>query len=200
MRDAGRVAGGEPLYGPVINLKLFDYYLTLDGLPGIIHTLTTGPVKDVEIALLPDEQGGLSLELLANAGRYEPEALARHLSRLPLLLRQFAMTPGLSCADAGLLSADEADLLKQVNDTAKTVPEETLSSLIAKQSAATPDSPALVDDRYHFTYRQMREQVQALAQILTQRGVMPGDIVAVALPCSVFLSLALQAIVEVGAA
>ncbi len=40
----------------------------------------------------------------------------------------------------------------------------------------------------------------ALAQLLRQRGVKPGDSVAVALPRSVFLTLALHGIVEAGAA
>lgn len=44
----------------------------------------------------------------------------------------------------------------------------------------------------------MRQQVVALAQLLRQRGVKPGDSVAVALPRSVFLTLALHGIVEAG--
>ncbi|HBT4840901.1 TPA: amino acid adenylation domain-containing protein, partial [Klebsiella quasipneumoniae subsp. similipneumoniae] len=51
-----------------------------------------------------------------------------------------------------------------------------------------------------FSYREMRQQVVALAQLLRQRGVKPGDSVAVALPRSVFLTLALHGIVEAGAA
>ena len=200
LRDAGRVTGDQPLYGPVINLKMFDYQLDLDGVEGITHTLATGPVKDLEIALLPDEQGGLAVELLANAGRYDARPLAQHLARLPLLLRQFADRPDMRCVEAALLHPEEQDLLAQVNDTAMMLPSETLSSLIVRQAALTPDAPALADAHYQFSYAGMRAQVQALAAALTQRGVQPGDIVAVALPRSVFLSLALQAIVEVGAA
>lgn len=46
----------------------------------------------------------------------------------------------------------------------------------------------------------MRQQVVALAQLLRQRGVKHRDSVAVALPRSVFLTLALHGIVEAGAA
>ena len=46
----------------------------------------------------------------------------------------------------------------------------------------------------------MREQVVALAGVLREHGVQPGDSVAVALPRSVFLTLALHGIVEAGAA
>lgn len=58
----------------------------------------------------------------------------------------------------------------------------------------------MADAHYHFTYREMREQVVALAYALRERGVQPGDSVAVALPRSVFLTLALHGIVEAGAA
>ena len=71
---------------------------------------------------------------------------------------------------------------------------------MAEQAAKTPDAPALADARYLFSYREMREQVVALANLLRERGVKPGDSVAVALPRSVFLTLALHAIVEAGAA
>ncbi|HCR5677500.1 TPA: amino acid adenylation domain-containing protein, partial [Shigella flexneri] len=76
----------------------------------------------------------------------------------------------------------------------------TLSALVAEQAAKTPDAPALADARYLFSYREMHEQVVALANLLRERGVKPGDSVAVALPRSVFLTLALHAIVEAGAA
>ncbi|MFQ9622536.1 MAG: amino acid adenylation domain-containing protein [Enterobacteriaceae bacterium] len=58
----------------------------------------------------------------------------------------------------------------------------------------------MADARYQFSYREMRQQVVALASLLRERGVRPGDSVAVALPRSVFLTLALHGIVEAGAA
>ncbi|EIE8042123.1 amino acid adenylation domain-containing protein, partial [Escherichia coli] len=90
--------------------------------------------------------------------------------------------------------------LAQINATQVEIPETTLSALVAEQAAKTPDAPALADARYLFSYREMREQVVALANLLRERGVKPGDSVAVALPRSVFLTLALHAIVEAGAA
>ena len=200
LRDAGRVTQDAPLYGPVLNLKMFDYRLDFDNVEGVTHQLASGPVKDMEIALYVDEQGAVTLELLANAQRYDETTLEGHLARLPLLLAQFAANINLRCIDAGLLLASEQALLETVNDTAVMLATETLSSLLARQAQATPDAPALADDQRAFSYREMREQVLTLADELAARGVRPGDIVAVALPRSVFLSLALQAIVEAGAA
>ena len=200
VRDSGKAAGDEPLFGPVLNVKVFDYQLDIDGVEAVTHTLATGPVNDLELALFPDETGGLSLEILANKARYDEAELRRHMARLTALLAQFAADPTLRCGDAEMLSADELTRLAAVNDTAVPLPATTLSALVADQARKTPDAPALADARWQFSYREMRQQVVALAQLLRQRGVKPGDSVAVALPRSVFLTLALHGIVEAGAA
>ncbi|MFU0923395.1 enterobactin non-ribosomal peptide synthetase EntF [Kluyvera sichuanensis] len=200
VRDAGKAAGDEALFGPVFNVKMFDYRLGFADVEAITHTLATGPVNDLELALFPDEEGGLSLEILANRQRYDEATLQQHIARLTSLLQQFADNPALMCADAELLSPDEYQRLAQINATEKSLPRATLSSLVAEQAAKTPDAVALVDANYRFTYREMRQQVIALANVLRERGVKPGDSVAVALPRSVFLTLALHAIVEAGAA
>lgn len=200
VRDSGKAAGDEPLFGPVLNVKVFDYQLDIDGVQAVTHTLATGPVNDLELALFPDETGGLSLEILANKARYDEAELRRHMARLTALLAQFAADPALRCGEAEMLSADELARLAAVNDTAVPLPATTLSALVADQARKTPDAPALADARWQFSYREMRQQVVALAQLLRQRGVKPGDSVAVALPRSVFLTLALHGIVEAGAA
>ncbi len=200
VRDSGKAAGDEPLFGPVLNVKVFDYQLDIDGVEAVTHTLATGPVNDLELALFPDETGGLSLEILANKARYDEAELHRHMARLTALLAQFAADPALRCGEAEMLSADELARLAAVNDTVVPLPATTLSALVADQARKTPDAPALADARWQFSYREMRQQVVALAQLLRQRGVKPGDSVAVALPRSVFLTLALHGIVEAGAA
>ncbi|ENR5976517.1 enterobactin non-ribosomal peptide synthetase EntF [Klebsiella pneumoniae] len=200
VRDSGKAAGDEPLFGPVLNVKVFDYQLDIDDVQAVTHTLATGPVNDLELALFPDETGGLSLEILANKARYDEAELRRHMARLTALLAQFAADPTLRCGEAEMLSADELARLAAVNDTAVPLPATTLSALVADQARKTPDAPALADARWQFSYREMRQQVVALAQLLRQRGVKPGDSVAVALPRSVFLTLALHGIVEAGAA
>lgn len=200
VRDSGRAAGAEPLFGPVLNVKIFDYHLNIPGVQAQTHTLATGPVNDLELALFPDENGGLSIEILANKQRYDAETLAQHASRLIGLIEQFADNPSLCCGDAGMLLPTEHERLAKINATTVEIPFTTLSALVTQQADKTPDAPALADARYQFSYREMRQQVVALASLLRERGVRPGDSVAVALPRSVFLTLALHGIVEAGAA
>ncbi|ADU67817.1 enterobactin synthase subunit F [Pantoea sp. At-9b] len=199
-RDLGRLGDGDPIYGPVINLKMFDYQLDFAGVEGITHQLASGPVRDLEIAIYISEQGDLTLELLANAERYNLATLQRHTSRFALLLTQLAAAPQRPCGELDLLTTAEHQWLAEINHTPHPLPAETLASLLAQQVARTPDAPALADAQHQLSYRQMQQQVFALAQQLSAAGVAQGDIVAVALPRSVQLSLALQAIVSLGAA
>ena len=164
------------------------------------HTLATGPVNDLELALFPDEQGGLSIEILANGQRYDEATLKGHAARLNAMLMQFAANPDLRCGDVETVSEHEYVRLARINDTGLALPSTTLADLVAEQASKTPDAPALADAHTELNYRQMREQVVALANLLRARGVKPGDSVAVALPRSVFLTLALHGIVEAGAA
>ncbi|ENF7816213.1 enterobactin non-ribosomal peptide synthetase EntF [Enterobacter soli] len=200
VRDSGRAAGDEALFGPVLNVKVFDYQLDIDGVAATTHTLATGPVNDLELALFPDEQGGLSIEILANKQRYDEATLTRHVARLNAMLAQFAANPDLRCGEVETVSEAEYQQLARINDTGLALPSVTLAHLVAEQASKTPDAPALADAHIELNYRQMREQVVALATLLRERGVKPGDSVAVALPRSVFLTLALHGIVEAGAA
>lgn len=199
-RDLGRLGDTDPLYGPVINLKMFDYQLDFAGIEGVTHQLASGPVRDLEIAIYISEKGDLTLELLANAERYSENTLKQHLNRFTLLLKQLATQPDRACGELNLLTPDEHLQLAEINQTTVTLPAETLSSLLIKQAQRTPHAPALADNLHNLNYQEMQQQVQALASELIAKGVQRGDIVAVALPRSVFLSLALQAIVSVGAA
>lgn len=200
VRDSGKAGVGEALFGPVFNIKVFENQLGLEGISAVTHTLASGPVNDLELALLPQESGALIIEVLANRERYDQSTLAAQVARLKAMIAQFERQPQLRCGEVDLLSAEEHQRLTRINDTARPVREITLSALVAEQVEKTPDAPALTDGHWQFSYREMREQVVALANLLRQRGVKPGDVVAVALPRSVFLTLALHGVVEAGAA
>ncbi|OHX19568.1 non-ribosomal peptide synthetase, partial [Chromobacterium sphagni] len=127
----------------------------------------------------------------------EPEQLAE---RLLALLEHMVLQPDLPWSRFQPLTGAEQGLLQRVNATAAPLPDATLPALLAVQAERTPDAPALLDGTHALSYAQTRAQVHDLAARLRAAGVMPGDIVAVALPRSVHLSLALMAAQEAGAA
>ncbi|TCJ30977.1 amino acid adenylation domain-containing protein, partial [Parafrankia sp. BMG5.11] len=82
------------------------------------------------------------------------------------------------------------------------VPAVTVDGLIRDQVARTPGAVAVVDDAdgAELAYAQFDVRVNALARLLTERGVTVGGRVAVALPRSADLVTALAAVLRAGAA
>ncbi|MGD9544280.1 MAG: amino acid adenylation domain-containing protein [Methylocystis sp.] len=198
-RDLGLVGSDRALYGPMLNLKMFDYRLDFDGVVGVTHQLASGPVEDMEIDLYVDEDR-LTIDLVANCDRYQQDELELHAKRLAGLVERFAEDPDLAIAAAPLLTEDERALIAAANATAKEVPRLTLRDMLAAQAAKTPDATALVDRDRRLTYREVRRNVSRLAQMLADARVTAGDHVAIALPRTVHLSLAIMAVLETGAA
>lgn len=124
----------------------------------------------------------------------------RFADRLLMLIAQLVAQPDLPLTHWQLQTPDERALIASVNNTAYPVAAGTLHGAIEQQVRRTPDALALLDGEHRLTYRQMQQQARLLADRLIDAGVKPGDIVAVALPRSVRLSLALTAILQAGAA
>ncbi|MFI5780661.1 amino acid adenylation domain-containing protein [Nocardia sp. NPDC051570] len=74
----------------------------------------------------------------------------------------------------------------------------TLASLFETQVARTPEAVALVHAETTLTYRELNGRANALAHQLIRRGVGPEDIVAVAVPRSPELLVALLAVLKAG--
>ncbi len=76
----------------------------------------------------------------------------------------------------------------------------TLPALFAAQVARTPDAPAVLAGGESLTYRQLDRRSNALAAELVAHGAGPGSLVAVLLPRSVDLMVALLGVLKSGAA
>ncbi|RDI68116.1 non-ribosomal peptide synthetase [Nocardia pseudobrasiliensis] len=126
------------------------------------------------------------------------ETMAR---RLVGLLRLIASTPEVTIGSVDVLDAGERErVLRGWNETAVDFADTTLAELFQASVAATPDAVAVVCGAAELTYRQLDHRAKELARVLISRGVGPDVVVAVALPKSVDLLVALVAVVQSGAA
>ncbi|MFD3743313.1 non-ribosomal peptide synthase/polyketide synthase [Nocardia sp. NPDC058633] len=126
------------------------------------------------------------------------EAIAARLARI---LRQVATDPGVPVGSIDLLGAEERDaVLHRWNDTTLDVPDRTLDELLRAQVARTPNAVAVIYADTEITYRELDTRAEQLAHILRQRGVGPDTIVAVALPRSPEIIVALSAVLKTGGA
>ncbi|MGH8966589.1 MAG: AMP-binding protein, partial [Actinomycetes bacterium] len=126
------------------------------------------------------------------------ERMAAHLLEL---LKSIAAGPDRPLAELAMLRADERHrLLVEWNDTERDVPAATLPELFAEQVARTPENTALVVDGAQLTYAELNAQANRLARLLVGRGVGPERFVAIALPRSEQLIVAMLAVLKAGAA
>ncbi|MFF8827904.1 amino acid adenylation domain-containing protein [Streptomyces sp. NPDC015131] len=143
---------------------------------------------------------GLLLRFKHHAARIDQVAVALLANRFTALLRTLVAEPGRTLARTGLLTDREHAHLAALNDTARPVPEATLASLIADRAARTPEAPAVVFEDTTLSYAELDRRAEALARRLRALGAGPERYVAVAVPRSAELMVALLAVLKAGAA
>ncbi|MFE9776517.1 amino acid adenylation domain-containing protein, partial [Streptomyces sp. NPDC005931] len=100
-----------------------------------------------------------------------------------------------------ILSAEEhRQLLDTWQDTGTEIGEHLLPVRFAEQAAATPDAVALIAGDTSLTYAELNHRANRLAHALLRRGAGPDRLVALALPRSADLVVALLAVLKSGAA
>jgi len=130
------------------------------------------------------------------------EALAARLTRL---LGQAAAAPArpLSTFDV-LTTAERRELLYDWNDTTRDTPaagpEVTLPELFEVQAARTPDVPAVIFEGTQVSYAELNARANRLARYLVSLGAGPERLVAVAMPRSPDMIVAVLAVLKAGAA
>jgi amino acid adenylation domain-containing protein len=126
------------------------------------------------------------------------QALAVRLTRL---LRQAAADPDRRISQLDLLTTVERRrLLLDWNDTARPVPEATVPGLFEQQVARTPDAPAVLSTAAELTYGELNARANQLARYLITLGAGPERLVAIAMPRSPEMIVALLAVLKSGAA
>ncbi|MEU0391164.1 non-ribosomal peptide synthetase, partial [Streptomyces chartreusis] len=123
------------------------------------------------------------------------------LARWVRLLEQFVEDPSLPVSRAELVGADErVRLVEGWNDTGAVVPEESLAGLFTAQVRRDPDAVALVQGERSLSYGELEAWSNRLAHWLVGEGVGPEKLVAVVLPRSVELVVAVLAVLKAGGA
>ncbi|MEU5263750.1 amino acid adenylation domain-containing protein [Amycolatopsis sp. NPDC021455] len=172
-------------------------------LPGLTVTAgdTVSGTAKFDLSLTVEERSaGLGCSLEYAVDRFDRSTAQDVADRLVRLLEAVAANPDSRVESAELLSDVDHSNLAKWNDTAAPVPAATLPELFARQVARTPDATAVVFESESLTYAEFDARVDRLARALRDRGVRPGDVVAVRLPRSLELITAVYAVHRAGAA
>ncbi|MGV9557678.1 non-ribosomal peptide synthetase [Streptomyces sp. NPDC003522] len=188
---------------------------------GIFDTLVSvdcgepASAADVRVAAVeqrPQAPGALAFRVQGTGERlrldldFRPDLLERaDVERmLEVLTRLFAAVekdPAQRVGGVDLLSpAERRRTLSEWNDTGTAAPPRTLFELLHRPVVRTPDATALVSAAETVSFAELGRRADRLARLLADRGAEPGRLVALALPRSVDLVVAVLAVARTGAA
>ncbi|WP_350277771.1 amino acid adenylation domain-containing protein [Kribbella sp. HUAS MG21] len=176
-----------------------ETYESTDDMPVVAARRTSLQNESItEVPLTVSSRGGYII-LTADSGVIGIDNAERLAGLYRSVLEAMAADPE---GDARLahLSADEESLVLETFAEGRVRSElpAILPDLIDASVARTPDRPAVVDHGLELTYGELDQRANQLARVLIERGVGPESRVAVALPRSVELIVALLAVVKAG--
>ncbi|WP_278312558.1 non-ribosomal peptide synthetase [Lolliginicoccus levis] len=196
----------QRVHGPGINIMMFDgdsADLAFGEQPGrLLHTVS-GIVHDLELVVL----GGTRtdpLRLVLRGPSGTGDELARHADRLAACFATILDDPAQPLATLPILPrAELADLERFATGPARPHPMTTLPRLVAEQSRRAPGAPALVATTIagtpvRYSYRELIDRAHQLAHQLIAEGVTSETPVAVSLPRSAEMIVALLGITAAG--
>jgi amino acid adenylation domain-containing protein len=130
--------------------------------------------------------------------RWRMEQMGRHYVRV---LEATIGDVGQKIGRIDLLGEEERrQILVEWNQTWRELPQATLTELFEEQVRRTPAAVAVIYQEQTLTYRQLNERANRLAHLLIGERIGPEDVVALALPRSFEMIVALLGILKAGAA
>ncbi|UVM59667.1 amino acid adenylation domain-containing protein [Pseudomonas sp. B21-010] len=150
---------------------------------------------------LDDAQRLAAVNLSYAGSRYSPASAGVVLEQYGVLLASILAAPQTALAQLNVLSRSEEQRLRAINPPMQALADgRYLPQRIAELAIRTPDAIALTDAHQHLSYGQLQTRVDRAAQGLKDQGLGQGSIVALALPRSAELVIAMLASWRIGAA
>jgi nonribosomal peptide synthetase DhbF len=200
--DLNMLVNNRQLFTTVVNVEPFDYDFRFAGHAAKPRNLSNGTAEDLGIFLYERGNGqDLQIDFDANPAVYTAQELADHQRRLLAFMTAVIRQPDQAIGHVDLLQASEREqLLVTWNDTAHAVPDTHLTALIEAQLAANPQGIALRFAGEDMRNDELNRRANRLAHLLRARGAGPERTVALAIPRSLDLMVALLATLKTGAA
>ncbi len=155
---------------------------------------------DLVVEFLP-RPDSLALVIEYSTDLFDATTIDRLANHLTVLLTGIAEDPRRTLGELPMLDhAERHRVLEEWNETDESAPAGTLPELFEAQAASTPGAIAVVCGDRELTYADLNEQANRLARMLIEHGAGPERFVALALPRSERLVVALFAVLKSGAA
>ncbi|MHA6765595.1 non-ribosomal peptide synthetase [Streptacidiphilus sp. PAMC 29251] len=195
------VPGGTSLFDSIL---VFENY-PFDADAVARHGLALEQERDLEptnypLSVVVAPGDALTVNLDYDPAAFDAATVQGLGASLRTLLAELAT--GLDRPLAELSLTDTArgrEVLERFGGTVTGAPDRTLSEAFARQVARTPDAPAVLAGSEQLSYRELDQRSNRLARLLIAAGAGPERFVALALPRTADLVVALLAVLKSGA-
>ncbi|MDI5967959.1 amino acid adenylation domain-containing protein [Streptomyces sp. SL13] len=202
-RELGLLGDDQRLVGPHVNIMMFGDALRFAGHRSTAHTLNLGPVDDLSVVVHgQSDDGSLGVDFEANPGLYTEDELAAHQERF--LGFMDALVRGGTDGPVGraelMLPVEIRRALLEWNGEVPAAATRTVPELFEAQVRRSPDRTAAVFGTDTLSYGELNARANRLAHWLIEKGAGPEQYVALVLPRSLDLVVAVLAVLKSGAA
>ncbi len=203
--DPPRSAARHPLVQVMLTVQNMEQTeLELPGLSVRAVDLDVETAKfDVQFTLTDNHiDGGMTIDVTFARDLYDDTTARTIGERLIGVLESVARDPGQRIGDVPVMDEAERTRVLALAQDAPAVADslDTIVDLFAARVAEDPDAPAVVFEGATTSYREIDESSTALAGTLAAQGVGPETLVAVVLPRTADLVVALLAVLKAGGA
>ncbi|MDZ7929690.1 MAG: amino acid adenylation domain-containing protein [Rhodococcus sp. (in: high G+C Gram-positive bacteria)] len=200
--ELAQMAGQRTLFDTLVIVENFpEVYAPQDDSGLSVHgfTSTTSSHYPLSLVAFPGQQ--IRLEVKYDVGLVEESDARRLLVQVCAIVEQLLGDPDVTVGRLQLLAADDRrKVLQGFNTTEHAIGERTLPQLFESWARRTPDVTAVVFEGQKLSYSELNARANMFARILVANGVTPASLVAVKLPRSIELIVALYAVHKAGAA
>ncbi|MFH8342789.1 amino acid adenylation domain-containing protein [Streptomyces sp. AM6-12] len=198
-----RSAAYQPLFQVMFAWQNYEKRdLELPGLDVQFEQAITSTVKfDLFFSIAADDTGALRGDIQYSTQLFDRDTAEAIAARFVRVLEQVVADPGVCVGDVDVVDAGERDwLLADLNDTAEPVRGADVVAAVARHAETAPAATAVVCGDESLTFGELEARANRLAHWLIGRGVRQESLVAVCLPRSVELIVALLAVQKAGGA
>ncbi|MER5498251.1 amino acid adenylation domain-containing protein [Streptomyces sp. NPDC002561] len=199
-RDLRLLEDDQRLIGPQVNIMMFDYDLRFGPHRSTVHNLCIGPADDLSVIVYDrGDADGLQIDFDANPDLYPDELIEAHQKRFLAFLDRLAAA-GPQALVGRIDPAGAAEPPGPAAPARRGGAHGDLAELFSAQAARVPEKVAVSFEDTELTYAELEERANRLAHLLISRGAGPEGFVALAVPRSAEMVVALLAVIKSGAA
>ncbi|MFF9977469.1 non-ribosomal peptide synthetase [Streptomyces erythrochromogenes] len=199
-RGLRTLRGSARVFGPTANALSLDAEPSFGACSAQHRNLAPGPIEDFMLGVYATPRR-LTFTIDANAGLYSAADLSDHRARFEAFLRRVVARADRPLGEIDVLSDEERRAFLEVRPRQRADDGfRTLVDAFEAQAGRTPAAVAVTCGASSLSYGELNARANRLARLLVRHGCGPERLVALCLPPSVDLVVALLAILKSGAA